>query len=162
MTSPASPTADRRILIARFDREGGAEGALGRLKSAGVRLGNVAKVTRKASGEVDFSETQDWGIGKSAAVGAVAGLILPGIGTLAGAAVAGLAAYFVDLGFPDELLKQAGSGLLQPGQSAIVALVQAEDTAHAEAQVTAEGGQVLASGAEADLARVLDQVRGTA
>ncbi len=162
MTAPASPAPDRRILIARFDTEGGADGAVTGLKAAGVRLGNVARIKRNADGEVDFTESQDWGVGKSAAVGAVAALLLPGIGPLAGAALGGIAAFFMDLGFPDDLLKQAGSGLLAPGQSAVVALVHAEDTAPAEQQVRAAGGTVLASGAEADLSRALEQARGSA
>ena len=159
MTAP-SASSDKNILIARFPSHDGAEGAIGRLKSAGVRLGNVAHIEKNNAGEVKFSESQDWGVGKSAVVGAIAALILPGIGILLGAAAGGLAAYLIDVGFPDELLKQTGSGLLQPGQSALVALVQGDHASNAETTIRDGGGTVLANSAESDLAHALDSARG--
>ena len=74
--------ASRKIVIASFATPGGAEAALHLLKAAPVSLGNVAIVTREPGGEVKFTETQDWGIGKSALIGAIAGLLLPGVGTI--------------------------------------------------------------------------------
>jgi uncharacterized membrane protein len=158
MTAP-STGPDRRIIFARFGSTEAAQQALGALKNGGVRLGNAAYITQNAAGEVSFNETQDWGLGKSAAIGAVAAALLPGIGIFMGAAAGAVAAHFIDLGFPDPLLKQVGSAMLAPGQSALVALVQADDTTHAEQVVTSAGGQILASGTESDLATVLDRVR---
>lgn len=154
MTSSANP--EKKILIARFPSRDGAEAAIPRLKSAAVPLGNVAYIEKDAAGEVKFSETQDWGLGKSAAVGAVAALILPGIGVVLGAAAGALAAYFVDAGFPDSLLKQTGTGLLDINQSALVALVQADSMSVAERTISEVGGTLLGSGTESDLARALD------
>lgn len=159
MTSPSAAVPDKKIVIARFPSRDGAEAAVPRLKSAGVPLGNVAYIVKNESGEVDFKETQDWGIGKSAAIGAVAALILPGIGLPLGAAAGALAAYFIDAGFPDALLKQAGNGLLANNQSALIALVGAESVQVAERSITEAGGSVLGSGTESDLARALDSVR---
>jgi uncharacterized membrane protein len=159
MTAPA-PSTEKRILIARFPTRDGAEGAIGRLKSAKVRLGNVAHIEKNDDGEVKFAESKDWGVGKSAVVGAVAALILPGIGLVLGAAAGGLAAYLIDGGFPDDLLKQTGSGLLQAGQSALVALVQGDDMGLAERAVRDSGGTVLGNGLEGDLARALDTAGG--
>ena len=68
----------RRIVIASFTTPQGAEQTLTLLKGANVSLGNTAVVTRNELGEVNFTESQDWGIGKSALVGAIAGLLLPG------------------------------------------------------------------------------------
>jgi uncharacterized membrane protein len=158
MTSPTT-ASDRRILIARFDTRDGAEASVGRLKLAHVRLGNVAHIEKNDAGEVKFAESQDWGIGKSALIGAVAALILPGIGLFLGAAAGGLAAYFIDAGFPDALLNQAGTGMLQPGQSALVALVHGEDMVNAEAAIRDAHGTVLGHGDESDLARALDSAR---
>ncbi|MCU0633729.1 MAG: DUF1269 domain-containing protein [Gemmatimonadaceae bacterium] len=158
MTAP-STGPDRRILIARFSADSAAKDTLAALKSGGVRLGNAAHITQSVAGEINFSETQDWGLGKSAAIGALAAAFLPGIGIFMGAAAGAAAAYFIDLGFPDPLLKQMGSAMLAPGQSCLVALVQAEDTAHAERIVTSAGGQILASGTEQDLATVLEKAR---
>jgi uncharacterized membrane protein len=159
MTAP-STSPDKKVLIARFPSRDGAEGAIGRLKSSGVRLGNVAHIEKNDAGEVKFSESQDWGIGKSAVIGAVAAIILPGIGLVLGAAAGALAAYLIDAGFPDELLKQTGTGLLQPGQSALVALVLGDDATHAQTVIEQGGGTVLATGVESDLAHALDSARG--
>lgn len=158
MTSPAA-APENKILIARFSTTDGAEGAVPRLKSAGVSLGNVAYIVKDAEGEVKFSESQDWGMGKSAAVGAVAALILPGIGPVLGAAAGALAAYFIDAGFPDALLQQTGSGLLSVNQSALVALVRADSMMVAEETIRSAGGTLLGSGMESDLARALDGIR---
>ena len=160
MTSP-DMTSDKRVLIARFPSQNGAESALSRLKSASVSMGNVAYIEKSASGEVKFTESQDWGMGKSAAVGALAALILPGIGLILGAAAGAAAAYFIDAGFPDALLKQMGTGLLSENQSALVALVQGDHMTSAESAITQAGGTVLGSGTESDLARALDAIRGT-
>ena len=106
-----------------------------------------------------FTESKDWGLGKSAAVGAVAALILPGIGLFLGAAAGAAAAYFIDAGFPDALLKQTGAGLLSSNQSALVALVQGDHMSLAQATIVQADGDVLGSGSESDLARALDGLR---
>jgi uncharacterized membrane protein len=159
MTAPASP--DKRILIARFAAVGGAEAGLSALRSRGVRLGNAAIVEAAASGEVAFRETQDWGMGKSALVGALAAIILPGIGPIVGAAAGALAAYLIDAGFPDPLLKQVGATFLTAGQSALVALVDAADTDLAQRAVTGVGGTVLGAGSETDLGALLARLGTT-
>lgn len=160
MTTPVT-ASEKRVLIARFPSQNGAESAVPSLKSAGVSLGNVAYIEKNEAGEVKFTESQDWGLGKSAAVGAIAALILPGIGLILGAAAGATAAYFIDAGFPDALLKQMGTGLLSANQSALVALVQGDQMASAEATITQAGGSVLGSGTESDLARALDAIRGS-
>ncbi|MBC8087687.1 MAG: DUF1269 domain-containing protein [Phycisphaerae bacterium] len=159
MTTPVT-ASEKRVLIARFSTQNGAESAVSLLKSAGVALGNVAVIEKNESGEVKFTESKDWGLGKSAAVGAVAAMILPGIGLILGAAAGAAAAYFIDAGFPDNLLKEMGTGLLSADQSALVALVQGEHMTSAESTITQAGGSVLGSGTESDLARALEAVRG--
>lgn len=158
MTSPAV-APEKKILIARFSTKDGAEAAVPRLKHAGIPLGNVAFIEKDMSGEVKFSESQDWGLGKSAAIGAVAALILPGIGIVLGAAAGAMAAYFIDAGFPDALLKQAGNGLLSNDQSALIALVQGDSMSSAERLVTEAGGTVLGTGTESELASAMDRIR---
>ena len=155
MTAPSTPPpSTKRIIVASFSTTDGAKGGLERLKGAGTRLGNAALIQRMVDGRVEFSETKDWGIGKSAAVGALAALLLPGIGLFAGAIAGGLAAHFVDAGFPDALLKQMGSGIAV-GTSLLVALVEEADIAHAERVLTESGATVLGSGLEADLAKAM-------
>lgn len=144
----------RRIVIASFTTPKGAESTLDLLKGASVGLGNTAVVTRNESGEVDFTESQDWGVGKSALIGAIAGLLLPGVGTITLAAGGALAAYFIDRGFPDALLKQMGEGLA-PDSSMLVLLVAEADVARAT-QVIAQGqGTVIGSSTESDLSAAI-------
>ncbi len=161
MTAPSTPPASiKKVLVASFPLTEGAKGGLERLKGGGARLGNVALIQRLVDGRVEFTETQDWGLGKSAAVGAVAALLLPGIGPIMGAIGGAVAAHFIDAGFPDALLKQMGSGI-PVGTSLMVALVDEADTAHAERIVGEAGGTVVGSGLEADLAQAMSQVRPT-
>ncbi|MCC7053937.1 MAG: DUF1269 domain-containing protein [Gemmatimonadaceae bacterium] len=152
MTAPAA--SSRKILIASFDGPTGAEAALNLLKAAPVSLGNVAIVKRGTDGKVEFTETQDWGIGKSALVGAIAGLLLPGVGTITMAAGGAIAAYFIDLGFPDPLLKQMGEGL-DSNSSMLVALVDETGLGRASEVVVQSGGTVLGTSHETDLAAAM-------
>ena len=146
--------ASRKIVIASFPTPGGADAALHLLKAAPVSLGNVAIVTRDPSGKVNFTETQDWGIGKSAVVGAIAGFLLPGVGTITMAAGGALAAYFIDLGFPDPLLKQMGEGLDQ-NSSMLIALVDDAGLTRAGEVIAQGGGTVLGTSHETDLAAAM-------
>ncbi len=150
----------RSILIANFNSPDGAETAFGLLKSASVGMGNVAIVTRDADGKVDFTESQDWGVGKSALVGAIAGLVLPGVGTITLAAGGALAAYFIDLGFPDALLKQMGEGLTV-GSSMLVALIETSNVERAKSVVAEGGGVIMGSTHETDLATAMAGIRGS-
>lgn len=160
MTAPTgSALPSKRIVVASFPGTEGAAMGLDRLKNAGARLGNVALVQRLADGRVEFKETQDWGIGKSAAVGAVAALLLPGIGPITGAIIGAVAAHLVDGGFPDPLLKQMGSGI-DLGTSLIVALVEEVDTGHAERVLQEAGATILGAGLEADLSSAMSAIRG--
>lgn len=156
MTTPAPET--RKILVASYPTADGARAGLDRIKSAGTRLGNVALIQRTVEGRIEFTETQDWGLGKSAAVGALAALLLPGIGLIAGALIGGAAAHFIDAGFPDALLRQMGSGIPN-GTSLVVALIEEADLAHAERIVTEHGGSIVGSGLEADLERAMGKMR---
>jgi uncharacterized membrane protein len=144
----------RRIVIATWTGTNGAEAGFDRLRSNGVSLGNVAIVTRDASGKVSFRETDDWGVGKSALIGAIAGLILPGVGTITLAAAGAAAAYFIDLGFPDALLKQIGDGIAADS-STLIALVASSDVARAESLLAEGLGTVIATGDESDLAAAM-------
>jgi uncharacterized membrane protein len=93
-------------------------------------------------------------VGKSALVGALAGLILPGVGTITLAAGGALAASFLDLGFPDALLTQMGEGLTT-NSSMLVALVDAVSKTRAGEVLAQGGGVVVASTEESELARAM-------
>jgi uncharacterized membrane protein len=148
----------RQILIANFTTPTGAASALDLLKGSSVNLGNTALVTRDAVGKIDFTESADWGVGKSALVGAIAGLLLPGVGTITMAAGGALAAYFIDLGFPDALLKQMGEGLT-PDSSMLVALVEDAGVARATEVIAQGGGTVMGTSHETDLAAAMANLK---
>lgn len=154
-----SESIARRIVIASFTTPTGAENTRDLLKGAAVGLGNVAVVTRKLSGEVAFSETEDWGVGKSALIGAIAGLLLPGVGTITLAAGGAIAAYFIDLGFPDALLRQLGEGLA-PDTSMLIALVADADIERATSVIAMSHGSVIGSTTESDLTAAITKMRG--
>jgi uncharacterized membrane protein len=153
-----APQVVRKIIISSYSTPAGASAALELLKGAGVSLGNTATVTRDENGKVDFSESADWGIGKSALVGAIAGLLLPGVGTITMAAGGALAAYFIDLGFPDALLKQMGDGL-SSNSSMLVALVDEASTTRAGEVIAQAGGTVMGTSHETDLAAAMANLR---
>lgn len=146
--------SSRKILISSYPTTTGAGAALELLKAAPVSLGNAAVVTRDSDGKVEFTETQDWGIGKSALVGAIAGLLLPGVGTITMAAGGALAAYFIDAGFPDPLLKQMGEGL-DIGSSMLVTLVEEMGVTRASEVIMQAGGTVMGTSHETDLAAAM-------
>ncbi len=153
-----APQVARKIIISSYSTPAGASAALELLKGASVSLGNTATVTRDENGKVDFSESADWGIGKSALVGAIAGLLLPGVGTITLAAGGALAAYFIDLGFPDALLKQMGEGL-SSNSSMLVALVDEASSARAAEVIVQAGGTVMGTSHETDLAAAMANLR---
>lgn len=161
MSEPTSAASARKIMIASFSTTAAARQSLDLLRSGEVRMGNVAIVQRMIDGRVEFTETQDWGMGKSAVVGAIAAMLLPGVGFVTGAIVGALAARFVDAGFPDSLIRQLGGGM-PSGTSMIVALVNERDLAQAESILENAGGRVLASGLEGDLEAALRRMGGGA
>ena len=98
-----------------------------------IFLINAAVMTKDEKGSVSVKETQDIGGGKGALFGAIAGGVvglLGGpigvvIGAAAGAATGGFAASKIDMGFPDDTLKELQT-TLKPNSSAILALIQHE------------------------------------
>ncbi|MBN1146381.1 MAG: DUF1269 domain-containing protein [Anaerolineales bacterium] len=125
------------LVVAAFNDEGKAETVLDELKKLEkeqtISLVNAAVMTKNEQGKVSLKETQDVGAGKGALFGAVAGGLIgllggPAgviIGAAAGAAAGGVAANKIDMGFPDDTLKELQE-TLTPGSSAILALIQHE------------------------------------
>ena len=144
------------IVVATFPDEGGGAGALARLKASGVERGNAAVISRGDGGKLHIKETHDWGMGKAALAGAVAAIVIPGIGPVVGAAAGALTAKLTDFGFPDEQLKRLGEGLT-PDSSALVVAVDDPHRAEAERVLLAAGGQVATGGLDANLAAQLER-----
>jgi uncharacterized membrane protein len=125
------------LIIAAFNEEEKAGEVLKNLKQLQkeeiIFLVNAAVMTKDEKGKVSLKETQDVGTGKGAIFGAIAGGLLgliggPAgvvVGAAAGAATGGVAANRIDMGFPDETLKELQE-TLNPDSSAIVAIIQHE------------------------------------
>ena len=156
-----------QLVVAAFKDEDSAKEALMELKQAQkeklIRIENAAVLRKDEKGKLHIKETRDMGGGKGAVLGGVGGaaigliagpaLVVP---VTVGALVGGLAAKLRDSGFSNQRLETLGAGL-QPGTSAIVAVVEhtwvgeVEDAlAEAEADViTAEIGADIAAQLEA-------------
>jgi uncharacterized membrane protein len=133
------------LVVAAFNDETKAGAVLKDLKALEkdgmILLVNAAVMVKDDKGKISIKETDDITGGKGALFGAVAGGLigLMGgpvgviIGAAAGAATGGVAANKIDMGFPDDMLKEMESSL-PPGSSAILALIQHQwvDTAVAE------------------------------
>src|SRR5947209_1624240 len=72
-------TDSLHFVAAAFPTNDGADFALGRLKTAQIKRGNVALLSRGQGDRLRISETHDWGMGKSAILGGLAAILVPGI-----------------------------------------------------------------------------------
>lgn len=140
-----------QFVVATFTTPDGADFALARLKTAQIRRGNAAVIRRDAGGKMHIAETHDWGMGKSALLGGLVGIVLPGVGIAAGVLGGALIAQLRDGGFPDDALKRLGGGLA-PHASALVILVEATQQTEAERVLVEAGGTPASGGLSADLA----------
>jgi uncharacterized membrane protein len=123
------------LIVAAFNDEAKAGLVLkdlrGLEKDGVILLVNAAIMVKDDQGKISVKETEDISSGKGALFGAIAGGLiglLGGpvgviIGAAAGAATGGVAANKIDMGFPDDMLKELESSL-SPGSSAILALIQ--------------------------------------
>lgn len=123
------------LIVAAFSDESKAAAVLKDLKKLEkdgvILLVNAAVMVKDEKGKVSIKETEDISGGKGALFGAIAGGLiglLGGpvgviIGAAAGAATGGVAASKIDMGFPNDTLKELDDSLT-PGTSAILALIQ--------------------------------------
>jgi uncharacterized membrane protein len=132
-----------------------------------IGIQNAAVLRRDKKNKLHIKETGDWGGGKGAAAGAVlggfVGLLAGPVGWLGltGAVIGGLAAKLRDSGFSDARLKQLGKAL-QPGTSAIVAVIEHTWVAELERQMQEAGADVMTEQISADIAAQLEAGRQVA
>ena len=155
-----------QVIAAAFQDEQGAKATLKELKEAQkqklIKIENAAVLRKDEKGKLHIKETADVGGGKGAVIGGVAGaaigllagpaLVVP---TAVGALVGGLAAKLKDGGFKDERLKQVGEGL-QPGSSAIIAVVEHKWVDQVLNELAKAGADAFAEGLGADIAAQLE------
>jgi uncharacterized membrane protein/sporulation protein YlmC with PRC-barrel domain len=125
------------LIILSFEGKDKADEALHVLrqleKEGIIAVGNATVLVKDHHGRASLKETEDVDAEHGALFGAIAGGLIglvsgPGgaiVGAASGAVTGGAVARGIDMGFPDEYLKNLQQGL-QPGCSAIVALVKHE------------------------------------
>ena len=157
-----------QIIIAAFQEEDAADQALKALKEAKreklISIDNAAVIRKDDDGKLHIKETADMGGGKGAGVGALVGgaigLLAGPLGVAAGgalgAAVGGITAKLYDGGFKDDRLRQIGTSL-EPGTSAIIAVIEHRWVAELERELAEEGADVTTAALAADIAEQLQK-----
>lgn len=157
-----------QIIIAAFQEEDAADQALKTLKEAKkeklISIDNAAVIRKDDDGKLHIKETADMGGGKGAGVGALVGgaigLLAGPLGVAAGsalgAAVGGITAKLYDGGFKDDRLRQIGTSL-EPGTSAIIAVIEHRWVADLERELAEEGADVTTAALAADIAEQLQK-----
>jgi len=155
-----------QLIVAAFQDEKSADMALKELKQARreklIGIENAAVIRKDQKSKLHIKETADMGGGKGAALGGVAGaaigliagpaLLVP---AAVGALVGGLAAKLRDSGFSDERLKTIGDSL-EPGSSAIIAVVEHKWVAQVEKELAEAGADMFTQALSADIAEQLE------
>jgi uncharacterized membrane protein len=155
-----------QLVVAAFKDEDSAKEALMELKQAQkeklIKIENAAVLRKDEKGKLHIKETRDMGGGKGAVLGGVGGaaigliagpaLVVP---VAVGALVGGLAAKLRDSGFSNQRLEALGIGL-QPGTSAIVAVVEHTWVAQVEEALAEAEADVITAEIQADIAQQLE------
>lgn len=154
------------LVVAAFTDEDGASQALKELQAAKkeklIGIKDAAVIRRGADNKLHIHETGDMSGGRGAAiggiVGAAIGLVAPPAVLVAGgigAAIGGLAAKLRDSGFPDDRLREFGESL-QPGTSALVAVIELKWVAEVEQELERLGARLVTEAIKADIAEQLE------
>jgi uncharacterized membrane protein len=158
-----------QLFVCVFDEEARADEVYRAMRSFDrrldeIKLGNIAVARKSADGQVTSNETYELKsnqslIGSLPLVGMLVGLVAASTGKLSlsrrAAALLGGGAGLVigviistiselDLGFPDEALRQIGEGLA-PNQSAIVMLVRPGEEGYVRPKLISLGGAFIQS-----------------
>jgi uncharacterized membrane protein len=155
-----------QLVVAAFKDEAAAKAALKELKQAQkakvIKIENAAVLRKDEKGKLHIKETHDMGGGKGAVFGGVGGAAIGLIGgpallvpTAVGALVGGLVAKLRDSGFSNKRLESLGEGL-QPGTSAIVAVVEHTWVGKVEEALAEAAADVLTAEIQADIAAQLE------
>jgi uncharacterized membrane protein len=168
MTQAQVPT---QVILAAFKDENAADRALDQLKAAKkehlIAINNVAVLRKDKEGKLHVKEPTDMGAGRGAAVGGVlgglTGLVFGpvGLALVGGAAIGGVIARLHDSGFKDERLRQLGENL-QPGSSAILAVIEHTWVAELQAELQKAGADVVTEELGADIAAQLKEGKDVA
>lgn len=144
-----------QLLVAIFGSENDAMAAYKLLRDAHkdkvFQLTDVAVVTHNKDNKIRIHEAEDVGGGKGAVFGTIVGGVLGAlagplgavvIGGAAGALVGGIAAKVIDMGIPDDRLKEIGGSLL-PGSSAVVVILEENWAEDVQQRLELQGARVV-------------------
>jgi uncharacterized membrane protein/sporulation protein YlmC with PRC-barrel domain len=147
--------AEIELVVLVFDEPGKAEEALEFLKELKrerniIAIRNSAVLVKDEDGQVSLKEAQDvdarhgrlFGAITGGLVGLAAGPVGVVVGAAAGAVVGGAAADHIDMGFSNKYLKDLEKHL-QPGSSALIALVENEWVGEVADAMAHFGGQLF-------------------
>ena len=146
-----------RLLVAVYDGEDKAAAIMKQLGDAeSIGVEHLAIVSRDEKNKLHVKEPDDMGGGKGAAIGGAIGAalgILTGPGVVAttalGAFAGGLYAKFLDTGISNANLKDLARAM-EPGMSAVVAVVDLDSRDAAKEVMEASGAVVMAQTMNAD------------
>jgi uncharacterized membrane protein len=141
------------VIIGSFADSEGAERALRQIHhDSSIRTHDAAWVVKSPEGKLHVTDTRDWGWGKGALWGGLAGALITivappvGLGLAAvGGIVGGVGAAASDAGLSNPTLKALGQ-TLAAGSSAAVLMVDPESTEVAEAALTSAGAATVREG----------------
>ena len=150
--------AKTELIVMAFEEMDKADEALEFLKNLAKstdigKIRNAAVLVKDEAGEVTIGETQDidkkhgaiFGAITGGLVGLVGGPVGVVVGAAAGAATGRAAAKKIDMGFSDKYLNKI-KDYLQPGSSALIAIVEHEWRSTVASELSRFGGQVFRQG----------------
>ena len=70
-------SSQMQVIVAQFPGKDDASKAFKAIKSQDLKSGSVAILSKNEDGKIRVKETGDWGAGKGAVAGALAGAVLP-------------------------------------------------------------------------------------
>lgn len=164
--SKSDELLNSQIVVAAFNDEDTADQAMQALKAASkeqdFQIQDIAVVRRDENNKIHIKETGDIGGGKGAALGSLVGGVLGLVAgplsivtsAIGGALVGGLVAKFWDSGIKNETLQSLGNAL-QPGTSAIVAVLGNQKVSSLRAMLQQAGGNVMVANMTADIANAV-------
>ena len=154
------------VILAVFDDQATASKAYQDLhkaeKDKKIDLENVVLIHKEAAGKIDVKEAAEKISGEArigALVGGALGILAGPVGVItlgaAGAVVGGLSAKLDDVGFDDERLEMLGE-TLEPGKSAILAVLESQYSDKLVQELKNRGAQVAVEDLPKDFGQILE------
>ena len=160
------------LILAIFDDESHASDAFQALKSAEkeklIDLENVVVIHKEEEGKIhvkEAAESVSGEVGIGALVGGALGLLAGPVGIItlagAGAILGGLSAKLDDVGFDDTRLERLGEAL-QPGASAVLAVIEIKAKNELVSELESLGAKVATESLPKDIGKSIEKGSGWA